>query len=247
MKFKILFTIFIVFLVSCEHYDEEPLEKRTIATNEKVFETSKKNIVDTKSTETTMETKESVDLLEQYEIVKNDIINEETEERIDREYSINENIPSRAGTPELLEELNNLVVNKEWTYGMSPVEWVYIPPNVQIVSNYKPNSSNDYSIRARKMSGERGCYMPVLSKTEMLSNDYDGRLYCFDDYKKIPPTEFRFKNSLNDLKYSEMTIEEILSKAYDLTKTSNGLLKIGDSFINVVYVTVLDDIIATLG
>ena len=237
MRFKIIFAILcLIFLVSCEHYSEETTEKRTIATSEKrIVETS----------ETIDETINPLETIKQYVIEEESVAHT----TLESEYT-NDNekaLPSRAGTPALLEELNNLVVNKEWTYGMSPVEWVYIPPNVQLISNYRPNSSKNYAIKSCVMSGERGCYMPVLSKTEMLSNDYDGRLYCFDDYTKIPPTEFRFKNTLNDLRYSEMSIEEILRNAFELTKTSNGLLKVGNSYINVVYVSDLDNIIATMG
>lgn len=131
-----------------------------------------------------------------------------------------------------------------WVYGMTPCEWVYIEPNIQIISNYKPNTSENYSIKSRVSSGVQGCFMPVFCKCEMLSNEYDGRFYCFSDYKKYTPEEMLFVNNLGAVTYKNLSIEEILRKKYDLTKTENGLLKQGDAYINIVYVTDLNRILS---
>lgn len=130
-----------------------------------------------------------------------------------------------------------------WTYGMTPCEWVYIEPGVQIISNYKPNSSPKYSVKNKVSSGLKGCYIPIFGKTDMMSNEFDGRFYCFEDYKKIEPENMLFDNSLHVLKYRNMPVEDILRMGFDITKTQNGLLKVGNSYINIVYVTDLDKIL----
>ena len=40
-----------------------------------------------------------------------------------------------------------------WQYGMTPCEWVYIEPGIALISNYRPNSSAHYSIKAKVSSG----------------------------------------------------------------------------------------------
>ena len=127
---------------------------------------------------------------------------------------------------------------------MTPCEWVYIEPNIQLISNYKPNTSEHYSIKSKVSSGLKGCYIPVFIKTDMMSNEFDGRFYVFEDYKKETPDNMLFDNTLNTIKYKGQTIEEILRSNMNLTKTSNGLLKNGDEFINIVYVTDLDKLIS---
>ena len=77
----------------------------------------------------------------------------------------------------------------------------------------------------------------------MMSNEFDGRFYCFEDYKKIEPENMLFDNSLHVLKYRDMPVEDILRMGFDITKTQNGLLKVGNSYINIVYVTDLDKIL----
>ena len=131
-----------------------------------------------------------------------------------------------------------------WQYGMTPCEWVYIEPNVQIISNYKPNTSQNYSIKSKVSSGLKGCYVPIFVRTDMMSNLYDGRVYIFEDYKKESPENMLFNNSLNSIKYKGQTVEEILRNSMNLTKTANGLLKNGDEYINIVYVTDLDRFIS---
>ena len=137
----------------------------------------------------------------------------------------------------------NVVDTVGWTYGMTPCEWIYIEPNIQLVSNYKPNSSPNYAVRSKVSSGLKGCYIPVFIKTEMLSNEYDGRFYVFEDYTKITPDNMLFSNSLRDIKYKNFAIEDILKLKINLERTENGLLKNGNQYVNIVYVTDLDNIL----
>lgn len=130
-----------------------------------------------------------------------------------------------------------------WQYGMTPCEWVYIEPGIALVSNYRPNSSVHYSIKAKVSSGLKGCYIPVFTKTDMLGSDYDARLYVFEDYSKESPVNMLFSNTLNSLKYKDRSIEEILMSKMNLTKTNNGLLRDGSNYINIVYVTDLDKLL----
>ena len=130
-----------------------------------------------------------------------------------------------------------------WQYGMTPCEWVYIEPGIALISNYRPNSSAHYSIKAKVSSGLKGCYVPVFTKTDMLGNDFDARLYVFEDYSKEVPANMLFSNTLNSLRYKDRTIEEILTSKMSLTKTDNGLLRDGSGYINIVYVTDLDKLL----
>ena len=130
-----------------------------------------------------------------------------------------------------------------WQYGMTPCEWVYVEPGIALISNYRPNSSAHYSIKAKVSSGLKGCYIPVFTKTDMLGNEFDARLYVFEDYSKEGPANMLFSNSLNSLRYKDRTIEEILMSKMSLTKTDNGLLRDGSNYINIVYVTDLDKLL----
>lgn len=134
--------------------------------------------------------------------------------------------------------------NISWRYGMTPCEWVYIEPGIQLVSNYRPNTSALFSVNSKVSSGLKGCYIPVFTRTDMMSNDYDGRFYVFSDYQKETPDNMLFNNSLANIYYKGQSVEEILMRYMNLTKTSNGLLKNGDEYINIVYVTDLDKFIS---
>ncbi len=134
--------------------------------------------------------------------------------------------------------------NIYWRYGMTPCEWVYIEPGIQLISNYRPNTSALFSVNSKVSSGLKGCYIPVFTRTDMMSNDYDGRFYVFSDYQKETPDNMLFNNSLANIYYKGQSVEEILMRSMNLTKTSNGLLKNGDEYINIVYVTDLDKFIS---
>ena len=130
--------------------------------------------------------------------------------------------------------------NEYWKYGMTPCEWVYIEPGIQIVSNYKPNTSAKYSINSKVSSGLKGCFVPVFIKTETIGADYDGRVYIFEDYSKEIPENMLFSNTLASVKYRGVSVEEILTANMDLTKSNNGILKLGNQYLNVIYATDLD-------
>ena len=130
-----------------------------------------------------------------------------------------------------------------WVYGRTPCEWIYVEPNIQLISNYKPNGSAHYSVKSKVSSGLKGCYVPVFIKTDMLGNEYDGRVYIFEDYSKSTPDNMLFSNTLNAVKYKGQSVESILRKKMTLEKTANGLLKANGQFVNVVYLTDLDKIL----
>lgn len=127
-----------------------------------------------------------------------------------------------------------------WKYGMTPCEWVYIEPGIQLISNYKPNTSAHYSINSKVSSGLKGCFVPIFTKTETIGDDYDGRIYIFEDYSKEVPENMLFSNKLSSVKYRGVAVSEILKSNMNLTETNNGILKSGDSYLNIIYATDLD-------
>lgn len=144
----------------------------------------------------------------------------------------------------LTNELTQMVENKGWTYGKSPISWVYVRPNTRIVSNYRPNGSLKYSIKGNAMSGEYGCFIPIFSNTNNVDEYYEGRFYCFDDYTKDTPNSFRWTNGLNDLKVEGFKVLDILKLKYpDLVELKKGLYQNLDEYINIVYVEELYEIL----
>lgn len=129
-----------------------------------------------------------------------------------------------------------------WVYGKSPITWVYVRPNTKLVSNYRPNGSANFSIRSNANSGDKGCFLPILTGTENASEYYEGRFYVFGD-SSHDPNSFRYVNSLSDLVYKNVKVDEILRKKYDLVKNTNGLLETNGTYINIVYVSELESII----
>ena len=131
-----------------------------------------------------------------------------------------------------------------WKYGHTPIEWLYIKPNVQIISNYKPNSSKNFSSIKNASSGSLGCYLTIFSgNTTAYGDDYEARFYCFEDYGKKSPEDMNFKDSFSDFTYKNKNILEILKYRYDINNISKGVFKIGDNYINVIYVEELEDIL----
>ena len=132
-----------------------------------------------------------------------------------------------------------------WTYGMTPCEWVYIKPGVQLISNTKPGSSKTFPAtgKNRVSSGKKGCYVPIFCQSDSLAPEYEGRVYVMDDYTKIKPDEMPFSNSLYTLKYQGKPIEEILMSVYPLTRMQNGVLASEEGYVNIVYVNDLDKIL----
>lgn len=132
-----------------------------------------------------------------------------------------------------------------WTYGMTPCEWVYIKPGIQLISNTKPGSSKTFPAtgKNRVSSGKKGCYVPIFCQSDSLAPEYEGRVYVMDDYTKIKPEDMPFSNSLYTLKYQGKPIEEILMSAYPLTRLQNGVLASEAGYVNIVYVNDLDKIL----
>ncbi len=131
-----------------------------------------------------------------------------------------------------------------WKYGHTPIEWLYVKPNVQIISNYKPNSSKNFSSVKNASSGSLGCYLTIFTgNTIAYGDDYEARFYCFDDYGKQLPEEMSFKDSFSDFTYKDKNILEILKYRYDVETISKGVYKIGDTYINIIYVEELEDIL----
>ena len=137
----------------------------------------------------------------------------------------------------------NVINLNSWKYGMVPITWIYVAPNTQIISNYKPNTSAKFAYKLKVSSGEKGCYIPVFSKCECVGKDYEGRFYCFEDYTKKSPEELTFGNKFRDLMYGNYNVQELLAKKYEITELSKGVVMADDVYVNVVYVTELDDII----
>lgn len=140
----------------------------------------------------------------------------------------------------------NVVDLKAWEYGRTPIAWIYVAPNTQIISNNSPNRSANFGYKVGASSGSKGCYMTIFSKGECHGADWDGRLYCFEDYKKSTPEEMKFDTKFEDLKYGEYSVKELLSKRYKLEEVTDGVFKANGAYINVIYVSELDDIIASM-
>lgn len=140
----------------------------------------------------------------------------------------------------------NVVDLASWKYGRTPAEWVYVLPNTQILSNSSPNKSSKFGYKVKASSGPKGCYMVAFTNCdEVKGSDYDGRLYCFEDYNKIPLDELKFNNKFEELQYGEYNVLELLKKRYEMTDISKGIYMAGDVYVNVIYVDELDDIIAS--
>lgn len=138
----------------------------------------------------------------------------------------------------------NVVDLALWKYGRTPVEWVYVLPNTQLLSNSSPNKSSKFGYKVKASSGPKGCYMVAFTSCdELKGSDYDGRLFCFEDYTKIPLDELKFNNKFEELQYEGYNVLELLKKRYEMTDISNGVYMAGDVYVNIIYVDELDDII----
>ena len=155
------------------------------------------------------------------------------------------NTPAPNKNPNILkDDLTTMLNNKGWTYGKSPVSWIYVRPNTKIVSNYRPNGSVKYQITSDATSGEYGCYLPIFSGTNNVDEYYEGRFYCYDDYSKSTPDGFRFTNGLEDFKLEGIKILDILKYKYpEMLELKKGLYMNGEEYINIVYVKDIYDIL----
>ena len=52
-----------------------------------------------------------------------------------------------------------------------------------------------------------------------------------------------FKDSFSDFTYKDKNILEILKYRYDVEEIEKGVYKVGDTYINVIYVEELEDIL----
>lgn len=147
-----------------------------------------------------------------------------------------------AGKASRQSQIYSVMNAKKWNYGRTPIEWVFVEANKQLVSNYKPNGSKKYAITENVSSGERGCFAPILSGTENYGDKYEGRFFCFDDTTK-DPTNLPFTNKIAEMYYDGRPVGEILGKVMDITYTQYGIIETKNGLLNVIYATDLDEII----
>lgn len=234
--------------------------------NDKIITETKENIdiVDRKivietTKETTIETTKET-IIETTEIIKEpseenineDIDEEEIDENNDEQYEGVEKEEGYGGLKEdesedCLEKhlsLQEALSSDNFKYGMTPIKWVYVNPNKQLVSNNKPKSSQMFSISKKATSGEKGCFVPIYTQnTKNATEDYEARILCFEDTTR-DFLEFRFLNRLGDIEYRGQTISQIYQKGnIEYDETDNGILIVNGEFVNVIYVEDLDKIL----
>ena len=216
---------------------KETAETELIETTESIEETTKESAEETTTVEET--TKETVK-----ETIKEITYGVES-------IGVRTFVPTAPNTPApnknpniLKDDLTTMLNNKGWTYGKSPVSWIYVRPNTKIVSNYRPNGSVKYQITSDATSGEYGCYLPIFSGTNNVDEYYEGRFYCYGDYSKSTPDGFRFTNGLEDFKIEGIKILDILKYKYpEMLELKKGLYMNGEEYINIVYVKDIYDIL----
>ena len=54
----------------------------------------------------------------------------------------------------------------------------------------------------------------------------------------------KFDNKFEELTYGEHNIKKLLSEKYDLEEEGDGLVKVNGIYINVIYVSELDEILS---
>lgn len=159
-------------------------------------------------------------------------------------YSNTNSVKYQSGSVPL--DAENVVNLKKWEYGKSPIEWIFVAPGHQIICNNSPNRSEKFSYKMKASSGVKGCYIPIFSRCECYGDDWEGRFYSFDDYSKKSPEEFDYKQKFEDLYYGDYNIKSLLSKKYDLTEVAKGVVKANGDYVNVIYVSELEEIISKL-
>ena len=140
----------------------------------------------------------------------------------------------------------NVVDTRYWEYGMTPITWVYVAPNTQIICNTSPNNSKNFAYKRGASSGSKGCYMTIFSRGEAFGSDFDGRLYSFEDYSKIQPETALFENKFSDLRYGDYSVMDLLSKKYKIEEVTDSVVTANGTYVNVVYVSELDQIIESM-
>ena len=229
-------------LVKLEHGDGvRPIIvlKKEIFGDIRVVETDKQEEI---SSELTEETKESIvdesDETEESKLVSsNELVFNNPYSNVSKEKYQSKNIAlSKGGSVELY----------DWEYGRTPITWVYVLPNTQLISNNSPNMSPHFSYKVGATSGSKGCYMSIFSKCDTKGDDWDGRLYSVEDYTKSAPENLDFDPIFDKLTYGEHNVKELLSKRYNIEDVTQGLIKANGEYVNIIYISELDDIIANL-
>ena len=203
-------------------------------TEETVEETTEETIESSETTDNIQNTNESdeteVESSEEFEPLKTEYDN------TTKEQFQSLNVPSKE---------RNVIYIDEWEYGRTPLEWIYVKPNTQIICNNTPNNSVNFSYKKKATSGSKGCFIPIFIESNSFGSDYDGRFYSMYDYTKYEPEDMTWSDTktFESLIYEGHQVKEILSKKYDLQRVTRNLMKVGDTFINVVYVDELDEII----
>ena len=115
-----------------------------------------------------------------------------------------------------------------WVCGRTPVSWIYLETNKQIISNQKPNQSKNFVADHHISSVSKGCYLPILSNLNDSGPDYEGRFLSYDDAKRNVPEDMGgwFTNVIKDLTYRNYNVEDLLSRRYYLTQFSKGISKL---------------------
>ena len=130
-----------------------------------------------------------------------------------------------------------------WKYGITPIIWKYIAPNTKLISNTRPNSSADFSNKSCATSGEYGCFIPCFSKGDMLKGiNWTGEMCCFEELKD-DPYNYTYGDGLNEIKYKDKSLFELINKTADITEVTSGLYTINGEYLNIIYCDELDEII----
>lgn len=177
---------------------------------------------------------------------------EETEEIVSKKALISNNPYSNYATSKYESAAIPASKSKDvdlsfWQYGRTPITWVYVKPNTQIICNNSPNKSPAFAYKLGASSGPKGCFMSIFSKGESVGDDWDGRLYTVEDYKKTPPERLDFDPVFDTLTYGDYKVKELLAKRYEIEDVNPGLVKANGVYVNVIYVTELDEIIEAAG
>lgn len=188
-------------------------------------------------------------------VINPNIVPEETEEEttiaIDKSQNIYKNTIKakyKSTAAPTIPEGTAIDINTEgsWEYGRTPLEWIYVGPNMQIICNNKPNSSTNFSYKAQASSGDQGCYIPIFTNSKSHGEDYEGRFYSISDYTKFPPEEMSFNNKFENLVYKDYKVIDILKEKYEIGKISAGIWAANGEYINVVYISELEEIIKNM-
>ena len=182
------------------------------------------------------------------ESTETEIVEETTIDKTKNVYKNTTSMKYKSLTAPTVSDGSAIDINTEgsWEYGRTPLEWIYVAANYQIICNNRPNSSTHFSYKAQASTGELGCYIPIFTNSEAHGADYEGRFYSIEDYTKSPANEMSFSNKFENLLYGDYKIVDLLKEKYEIGKISNGIWAANGEFINVVYVSELEEIIQNM-